>query len=60
MKRRLAALEASFTKPVPDDAWQWETGTGGLESSSPVGTLPLHCPALTPVHPAGGSGQQLE
>lgn len=26
MKRRLAALEASFTKLTPDYTWQWEPG----------------------------------
>lgn len=28
MKKRLAALEASFTKRGPNYAWQWETGPG--------------------------------
>lgn len=44
MKRRFGALEASFTKLVPDDAWQWETGTEGLESSSAV---PVPVPSVT-------------
>lgn len=28
MKKRLAALEASFTKLGPNFAWQWETRPG--------------------------------
>lgn len=53
MRRRLAALEGSFTELVSDYAWQRETEMGGPESSSAVGTAALHsrvcchCPALT-------------
>lgn len=44
MKRHLAALEASFRKLVPDYAWQWEAGTGGLGSSPTIPVSPLPSP----------------